>query len=33
VDLAKQKLEEEKKKVGDQLKNKATDALKKLFKK
>ena len=33
VDLAKQKLEDEKKKVGDQLKNKATDALKKLFKK
>ncbi|HEX7571472.1 MAG TPA: AsmA family protein [Bacteroidota bacterium] len=33
VDLAKQKLEDEKKKVGDQLKNKASDALKKLFKK
>jgi uncharacterized protein involved in outer membrane biogenesis len=33
VDMAKQKLEDEKKKVGDQLKNKATDALKKLFKK
>jgi hypothetical protein len=33
VELAKQKLEDEKKKVGDQLKNKASDALKKLFKK
>jgi hypothetical protein len=33
VELAKQKLEDEKKKAGDQLKNKASDALKKLFKK
>jgi uncharacterized protein involved in outer membrane biogenesis len=33
VDLAKQKLEDEKKKLGEQLKNKASDALKKLFKK
>jgi hypothetical protein len=32
-ELAKQKLDEEKKKLGEQLKNKASDALKKLFKK
>ena len=33
VELAKQKLQDEAKKAGDQLKNKASDALKKLFKK